>query len=51
MYLDHASDDVSRFRGQKLQHSFYNIMNSIYSKFKLIFLVQKIMMPGMRHPG
>ena len=41
MYLDHTSDNISRFRGHKLWQSFHNIMNSIYSKFKWIFLVQK----------
>lgn len=43
--LNHASDDVSRFGGQKLWHSFHKFINAIYSKFKLIFLVQKIVMP------
>lgn len=43
--LNHASDDASRFGGQKLWHSFHKFINSIYSKFKLIFLVQKIVMP------
>ena len=31
--------------GVRNWHSFHKFMNSIYSKFKLIFLVQKIVMP------